>query len=160
MRFSADPRVVLRDPVHFLAFGFGSGLSPKAPGTMGTVIAVPIAAALMQLSVPAYLCSVLMLSVFGIWLCGQSAARLGIKDHPGIVWDEIAGYCITMTALPFTWWSLVAGFVVFRVFDIAKPWPISEADHRLSGGLGIMLDDIIAGIFAAAILYVMQLFLR
>jgi len=154
MRFSADPRVVLRDPVHFIAFGFGAGLSAKAPGTMGTVVAVPIAWALMHLSLTMYLCWVLMFSVVGIWLCGVSAQRLGIKDHPGIVWDEIVGYCITMTALPHTWWWLLGGFVLFRVFDIAKPWPISEADHRLSGGFGIMLDDVIAGAFSCILLHV------
>ena len=98
-----------------------------------------------------------MLSVIGIYICGESAKQLAVHDHPGIVWDEIVGYAITMIAVPRTWQFFLLGFVLFRLFDIVKPWPIREADHSLSGGLGIMLDDIIAGIFAAAILLAVKL---
>jgi phosphatidylglycerophosphatase A len=94
--------------------------------------------------------------LLGIPLCGASARRLGVHDHPGIVWDEIAGYLITMLAVPVSWPWLLAGFMLFRLFDIAKPWPIREADHSLRGGLGIMLDDVIAGLFAGAILYALH----
>lgn len=153
MRFSADPKVILRDPVHFLAFGFGSGLSPKAPGTMGTLVSLPLVALLMQAPLWAYLCSIVMLSVVGIYLCGESARRLNAHDHPGIVWDEFAGMAITMIAIPLTWPNLLMGFLLFRGFDIFKPWPIREADHRLAGGLGIMLDDVVAGIFACILLH-------
>jgi phosphatidylglycerophosphatase A len=79
-----------------------------------------------------------------------------VHDHPGIVWDEIAGFAITMLAVPLTWYWLLAGFVLFRFFDIVKPWPIREADHSLRGGLGIMLDDIIAGVFAGVVLYALN----
>lgn len=154
MRFSADPKVVLRDPVHFLAFGFGSGLSLKAPGTMGTLMSLPFVIALMHVSLLAYLCSVLMLCVVGVYICGESARRLQTHDHPGIVWDEFAGMAITMIAVPLQFHWLLLGFVLFRCFDICKPWPIREADHRLHGGLGIMLDDIIAGLFSCALLHV------
>jgi phosphatidylglycerophosphatase A len=153
MRFSADPKVVLRDPVHFLAFGFGSGLSATAPGTMGTLVALPFVYALMQQSLIVYLCWVVMLCVVGIYLCGESARRLNAHDHPGIVWDEFAGMAITMIAVPLQLRWLLLGFLLFRFFDIVKPWPIREADHRLSGGCGIMLDDIIAGIFSCALLH-------
>ena len=153
MRFSADPKVILRDPVHFLAFGFGSGLSPKAPGTMGTLVSLPLVALLMQASLWAYLCSIVMLSIVGIYLCGESARRLNAHDHPGIVWDEFVGMAITMIAVPLTWTNLLMGFLLFRGFDIFKPWPIREADHRLAGGLGIMLDDVVAGIFACILLH-------
>jgi phosphatidylglycerophosphatase A len=153
MRFSADPKVILRDPVHFLAFGFGSGLSPKAPGTMGTLASLPLVALLMQASLWAYLCSIVMLSIVGIYLCGESARRLNAHDHPGIVWDEFVGMAITMIAVPLTWTNLLMGFLLFRGFDIFKPWPIREADHRLAGGLGIMLDDVVAGIFACILLH-------
>ena len=160
MRFSADPKVVLSSPIHFFAFGFGSGLSYRAPGTMGTLVAVPIVWWLSQLSLFYYLCTVVMFSLVGIYLCGESAKRLGVHDHPGIVWDEIVGYAITMIAMPRMWFYFFAGFVLFRVFDITKPWPIREADHRLSGGLGIMLDDMMAGLVSCALLHMTHHFLN
>ena len=153
MRFSADPTVILRNPIHFLAFGFGSGLSPKAPGTMGTLVALPLVYAQMHLSLTMYLCCVLMLIAVGIYVCGESARRLNTHDHPGIVFDEFAGMSVTMIAVPLEIHWLFLGFLLFRLFDIFKPWPIREADHRLSGGVGIMLDDIIAGIFSCALLH-------
>ena len=153
MRFSAEPKIILRDPVHFLAFGFGSGLSPKAPGTMGTLVALPFVFLLLHMSLWAYLCSVLMLSALGIYICGESAQRLNSHDHPGIVWDEFAGMAITMIAVTPSWLNLLMGFVLFRCFDIFKPWPIREVDHRLSGGLGIMLDDMLAGMASCFLLH-------
>ena len=153
MRFSAEPKIILRDPVHFLAFGFGSGLSPKAPGTMGTLVALPFVFLLLHMSLWAYLCSVLMLSAFGIYICGESARRLNSHDHPGSVWDEFAGMAITMIAVTPSWLNLLMGFVLFRCFDIFKPWPIREVDHRLSGGLGIMLDDMLAGMASCFLLH-------
>jgi phosphatidylglycerophosphatase A len=156
LRWSADP-ALLRNPIHLLAFGFGAGLAPRAPGTFGTLVAVPIVLGVMQFGFVAHLAFAIVATAAGIWLCGESARRLGVHDHPGIVWDEITGYTVTMLAAPSDWPWLVGGFVLFRFFDIVKPWPIREADHSLSGGLGIMLDDIIAGIFAAAILLAVQL---
>jgi phosphatidylglycerophosphatase A len=155
----AVPASTLRDPIHFLAFGFGAGLSPYAPGTIGTLVAVPIVVGVAQFGWVAHLVFALAASLVGIYLCGESARRLAVHDHPGIVWDEIAGYAVTMLAAPAEPVWLAAGFVVFRFFDIVKPSPIREADHRLRGGLGIMLDDIIAGVFAAAVLYAMRLLL-
>jgi phosphatidylglycerophosphatase A len=152
MKWSADPRL-MRQPVHLLAFGFGAGLMPRAPGTFGTLIAVPSVAAVMQLGLQAHLLFAAVTAVAGIWICGESARRLGVHDHCGIVWDEIVGFTVTMLAAPAKWYWLAAGFVLFRFFDIVKPWPIREADHRLSGGFGIMLDDVLAGIFSAAILF-------
>jgi phosphatidylglycerophosphatase A len=154
MKWSADPKA-LRQPVHLLAFGFGAGLSPKAPGTMGTVIAVPIVAFVMHFGWQMHVAFTVAAFVAGIWICGESARRLGVPDHPGIVWDEIVGFSVTMLAAPPIWYWLLAGFVLFRLFDIWKPWPIREADHRLHGGFGIMLDDVIAGAFAAVILLVL-----
>jgi len=153
MRFSANPKIILRDPIHFLAFGFGSGLSPTAPGTVGTLVSLPLVFGLMHFSLSIYLCSVLMLSLVGIYLCGESARRLNTHDHQGIVLDEFAGMAVTMIAVPLKLQWLLLGFVLFRCFDIFKPWPIREADHRLSGGFGIMLDDIIAGIFSCVLLH-------
>ncbi|HEY5807338.1 MAG TPA: phosphatidylglycerophosphatase A [Povalibacter sp.] len=151
MKWSAEPRL-LRQPVHLLAFGFGAGLMPRAPGTFGTLIAVPIVVLVMQFGWQAHVAFTVAAAVAGVWICGESAKRLGVHDHPGIVWDEIVGFAVTMLAAPAKWYWLLAGFLLFRFFDILKPWPIREADHRLHGGLGIMLDDVIAGLFACAIL--------
>jgi phosphatidylglycerophosphatase A len=156
MRTSADPQTILRSPIHFLAFGFGSGLSPYAPGTCGTLVAVPLVYGLAQLGWWTHLSVTIAAFVVGIYLCGESARRLGAHDHSGIVWDEFVGFSVTMLAAPPQIGWLIAGFALFRLFDIAKPWPIREADHSLHGGLGIMLDDVIAGVFAAALLCALQ----
>jgi phosphatidylglycerophosphatase A len=150
VRLSAN---VLRDPIHFLALGFGSGLSPWAPGTAGTLVAVPLIMFIGLFGWYAHLIVAVVICVVGIFICGRSAAKLGVHDHPAIVWDEIGGFAITMLAVPLTWYWLVAGFTLFRFFDIVKPWPIREADHRLHGGLGIMLDDMMAGAIAGLLLY-------
>ena len=152
---SAD--TVFRNPVHFLAFGFGSGLAKKAPGTWGTLAAVPLYLLLSPLPTWAYIIVVLLVCAVGVWICDQSSKALGVHDHPGIVWDEFAGLLITMIAVPFSWTALLLGFILFRVFDILKPWPISVLDKKVHGGLGIMLDDILAGVFAAVALHLLLL---
>jgi len=155
MKYRLDA-ALLKDPVHFFALGFGAGLSPWAPGTAGTLVAVPIVLLLAHTSWAVHAAVAGVCFVAGCWLCGESARRLGVHDHPGIVWDEITGYLFTMLAAPLEWPWLAAGFVLFRVFDILKPWPIREADHSLGGGLGIMLDDTLAAVYAAALLYVLH----
>ena len=145
-----------RTALHWIAFGAGAGLAPRAPGTAGTVVAIPIYLAIEAQPLPVYVLAVAFIVVAGIWACGRTARELGVHDHPGIVLDEIAGFLVTMTALPFEWPWVVAGFVAFRVFDIAKPWPISLADRRVGGGLGIMLDDVIAGVLACAMLHAVR----
>lgn len=142
------PGLTLTNPVHLLAFGFGSGVIPKAPGTWGTLVAIPIYVLLQELAVIAYLVVVVAMSLLGIWLCGRAAKDLGVHDHPGIVWDEIVGYLITMIAAPSGWLWWLIGFALFRIFDIIKPWPIGPLDKNVEGGLGIMLDDIVAGVMA------------
>ncbi len=151
-RVVLSPRL-LRDPIHFLALGFGAGLSPRAPGTAGTLVAVPLIMFIGSFGWNALAIAAVLMSVSGVYICGASAKKMGVHDHPGIVWDEFTGFAITMLAVPLHWYWLLAGFVLFRFFDIVKPWPIREADHSLQGGLGIMLDDVIAGIFSGAILY-------
>jgi len=146
------PASVWRNPVHFLAFGLGSGASPKAPGTAGTLAAVPLWYLLAQTPLTIYLLLVLGAFVIGIWLCGRTSRDLGVHDHGGIVWDEFVGYWITMIAVPVDWIWALAGFILFRLFDILKPWPIGPVDRRIHGGLGIMLDDVLAGIMAAGVL--------
>ena len=139
----------LADPVHCLALGFGSGLAPVAPGTFGSLVGLAFALALAPLGLAWNLVAVAVAVGAGIWICGESARRLGVHDHPAIVWDEVAGMMITMLAVPDAWWGAPLAFALFRLFDIAKPWPIREVDHGLGGGTGIMLDDVLAGLFAA-----------
>ncbi|MET4000912.1 phosphatidylglycerophosphatase A [Marinobacterium sp. MBR-109] len=146
------PASVWRNPVHFLAFGLGSGASPKAPGTAGTLAAVPLWYLMAQTPLTIYLLLVLVAFVIGIWLCGRTSRDLGVHDHGGIVWDEFVGYWITMIAVPVDWIWALAGFILFRLFDIWKPWPIGPVDRHVHGGLGIMLDDVLAGIMAALVL--------
>jgi phosphatidylglycerophosphatase A len=149
MNMSVKPTTILKNPIHFLAFGFGSGLSPFAPGTFGTLIAIPIYLALIvSLNWLVYLLVVVLFSLLGFWLCGKTAKDLGVHDHPGIVWDEIVGFLITMYLVPLNWVWILTGFILFRIFDIMKPWPIRLIDRTVKGGVGIMLDDILAGIFA------------
>jgi len=147
------PASVWRNPIHFLAFGLGSGASPKAPGTVGTLAAVPLWYLLAQTPLTIYLLLVLVAFVIGIGLCGRTSRDLGVHDHGGIVWDEFVGYWITMIAVPVDWIWALAGFILFRLFDILKPWPIGPVDKRVHGGLGIMLDDVLAGVMAAAVLH-------
>ena len=142
-----------RSALHWIAFGAGAGLAPRAPGTAGTAIAIPIYLTIAAEPIAVYALVVAVVIAVGIWVCGRTAHDLGVHDHPGIVLDEIAGFLVAMTALPFDWRWIAAGFVAFRVFDIAKPWPISLADRRVGGGLGIMLDDVMAGALACAALH-------
>lgn len=136
------------NPIHFLALGFGSGLAPKAPGTFGTLAAVPLVLLVSSIT-HLYLAFIIMLmSVAGIYICGKAADDSGTHDHGAIVWDEIVGLLITMFMMPTSWQSVVTGFALFRFFDILKPWPISYLDKNCHGGFGIMIDDIVAG-FAA-----------
>lgn len=151
-------KTVFSSPIHFLAFGFGSGLSPKAPGTMGTLMAIPLYLLLTGLPLWGYLLAVTLVSVAGIWICGESSRRLGVHDHGGIVWDEFAGFLLTMTAAPQGWQWILLGFVLFRLFDIWKPWPIRVADNRVDGGLGIILDDLLAGVYAWLLLQLIARF--
>jgi phosphatidylglycerophosphatase A len=150
-------KIALSTPAGFLAVGFGAGLSPVAPGTMGTIVAIPLALLLQPFPLAVKLALVALLFVAGIYLCGQTSRRLGVHDHGGIVWDEIVGFMLCTLAAPATLTGYLLAFGLFRVFDIFKPWPISLADRKLEGGFGIMADDIIAAIYTAVILIVLQL---
>ena len=132
----------------FLASGFGIGCSPFAPGTAGTLLALPLWLSLAYLPPLYYILSLLLLTIIGIWCCGKAAQELKVHDHGGIVWDEFIGLFITLFLLPPSFTIVFIGFIIFRIFDILKPWPIYYIDKQVSGGFGIMLDDILAGIFA------------
>jgi phosphatidylglycerophosphatase A len=121
---------------------------------MGTVVAVPLYLVIANLGLLQYTALVLMMAFVGIWICGEASRQLQVHDHPGIVWDEFVGYWITMWAMPPDWVWVVAGFLVFRVFDIVKPWPVSVLDRKVGGGFGIMIDDVLAGVMACATLHI------
>ena len=138
----------LKDPVVFVAMGLGSGLSPKAPGTAGTLLTVPLVYFLQQQTLLVYALVTLFVLLTGSWICGYAANKLQVHDHSGIVYDEVAGFLITMMFVPVGWTWMFAGFVLFRFFDAVKPWPISWLDKNLSGGFGIMFDDVVAGVIS------------
>ncbi len=144
----------LASPIQFLALGFGSGLAPKAPGTFGTLAAVPLFLLMSTLPPLFYGLLVVVICLSGIYICGKAASDVGVHDHGAIVWDEFAGFFITMFMIPVSWQSVLVGFALFRLFDIAKPWPISVADKKLTGGFGIMFDDVLAGLLSLAIMHI------
>ncbi len=153
---AAIKKVALGSPSGLLAFGFGSGLSPFAPGTMGTVVAIPFVFALKSLGTPGFWIALLLLFLLGIQICGHVSRKLGMHDHGGIVWDEMVGYWLAIAFVPLQWHWLLAAFVLFRFFDIYKPWPIRQLDQKVSGGFGIMIDDILAALFTIIVLAVLQ----
>ncbi|MBM4208913.1 MAG: phosphatidylglycerophosphatase A [Gammaproteobacteria bacterium] len=146
------PRQILTDPVLFLAFGFGSGLAKKAPGTCGTLAALPLYLLMVNTGNLVYSLLTFIVTVSGIWICGIAAEKLGEHDFNGIVWDEVAGYLITLLWIPFSWQAVLLGFGLFRIFDILKPWPIKAVDRKIKGGFGIMFDDVLAAILANIVL--------
>lgn len=158
----------LRDPLQLLAFGFGSGLAPKAPGTFGSLAALLLFPLLAYAGLYAYLGLMLLSALGGIWICGHAAHALDVHDDGRIVWDEFAGQWIALIPLVpvsagvgLVWsvptlFSLVAAFALFRLLDVAKPWPIGYLDKKIDGGLGIIADDLLAGALAAVAVYFMQ----
>lgn len=139
----------LRRPDYLLALGFGSGLVPIAPGTVGSLLALVLFVPLLSLNQFVLLGFIVVALVLGIWVSGRVADHMAVKDPSVIVFDEFVGMWIALLWLPDLYWLPVA-FLAFRVFDILKPWPVSLADRELDGGLGIMLDDVIAGMYALA----------
>jgi phosphatidylglycerophosphatase A len=144
---------LIRNPIHLLAFGFGSGLLPKAPGTAGTVMGLLFWCLLAELPLTSYLATVTVAALAGVYICGKTASDLGVHDHGGIVWDEMVGLWLALAIIPVSWAWVLAGFLIFRLFDIWKPWPISWLDKNITGGLGIMLDDLVAGALTWLVLF-------
>jgi len=151
-------KVVFGSTSGFLAFGFGSGLSPFAPGTMGTLVAVPFIFALKALGTMGFWVVLVLLFLLGVQMCGSVSRKLGVHDHGGIVWDEMVGYWLSAAFVPLQWPWLLAVFLLFRFFDILKPWPIRQLDKKVSGGFGIMIDDVVAALFTVCILAAVQHF--
>lgn len=151
---------MLRNPLHLLSLGFGAGLSPRAPGTAGTIVSIIPYLFLSQLELVPYIAIVMLCFALGVYLCDYTSKALGAHDHAGIVWDEFIGFWITMIAVPGPGWQwILAGFILFRFFDIVKPWPVKWADKRLQGGFGIMFDDVLAGLYALACMQLIGIYL-
>jgi phosphatidylglycerophosphatase A len=157
---AAQRRVLLATPAGWIACGLGSGLAPVAQGTFGSLAAILPWLLLRELSLPLNLLAIALGFALGVWACEMAGRALGVDDHRALVWDEFVGQWIALLpALLAPWWAVLAGFALFRLFDVWKPWPIREFDRRLKGGLGVMVDDVIAGVFAAVMLGVALHFL-
>ena len=153
----ADWRFVTRHPAHFLAFGFGSGLAPVAPGTFGTLAALPLYYLLAAvLSVIQLYAVIALAAVAGIWICGVAGRNIGVADHGGIVWDEIVAFWLILAFTPLEPLWVAAAFLLFRLFDIWKPFPINWFDARLKNGFGVMFDDLLAAAYTLAVLLGVQ----
>lgn len=159
-------REIFRNPIYLLAYGFGSGLIPRGPGTAGTLVGVIVYLLLTSLSVWLYGVITVLLFALGVFVSGHTARKLGVEDPGAVNWDELVGYLVTMSAVPHhlntpeAWLWILLGFVLFRIFDIFKPWPIRWLDRNVKGGLGIMLDDVAAGVISAILLYIAYVLLH
>lgn len=151
------PQSVWTNPVHFIAFGFGSGAMPYAPGTFGTLACIPFYLLFQELNWWQYFIVTLIVILIGIYLCGRVCKELDTHDHPGAVLDEFVGFFVTMNFAPKGWVWIVIGFLLFRLFDIWKPFPIKWIDENVSGGFGVVLDDILAGIYALIIIQILAI---
>jgi phosphatidylglycerophosphatase A len=157
----ADRRRLLASPAGWIACGFGSGLTPKAQGTFGSLAAILPWLLLRGLSLPTWVVIIVVAFAIGVWACDVAGRSIGVDDHRSLVWDEFVGLWITLLpALLAPWWAVLAGFALFRLFDVWKPWPIAWFDRRVKGGFGVMLDDAIAGVFAGIVLYLVLLLVR
>lgn len=149
------PKLIWQNPLYFIAFGFGSGALPYAPGTWGTLIAIPFYLAIQTLPLTIYLLITLAVIIGSIWLCDKISEEIKIHDHPSMCLDEIVGFLVTMIGIPAQLSWIILGFLLFRLFDIWKPQPVRYIDKNVGGGLGMILDDIIAGIYACIILHIL-----
>jgi len=154
------PKAVWHNPLYFIAFGFGSGRAPYAPGTFGTLAAIPCYLLLSYLPLTGYLIFCVVFIIFSSWLCERISKETGTHDHPGMNIDEFAGFFVTMIAAPHGWQWIVLGFILFRIFDIWKPWPINYVDKHMDNGFGMIFDDVLAGVYAFAIIQLCYYSLR
>jgi phosphatidylglycerophosphatase A len=153
------PKAVWTNPFYFIAFGLGSGAIPFAPGTFGTLLAIPFYLLLRPLPLYAYLLFLVFFIAFSAWISDRVSKETHTHDHPGMNIDEFAGFFVTMINAPHGWLWILFGFVLFRLFDIWKPWPIRFIDEKVQGGFGMILDDIVAGLFAMCIIQITAIWL-
>lgn len=153
-----SPRSIWTHPIHFIGSGFGVGTLPIMPGTFATLLAIPIYLAMSRLPLWGYTLILIAFACLGVYACGALNRAMGTDDHPAAAWDEVVGYLVAMFAMPPQWYWIVGGFILFRVFDIAKPGPIGWLDRRIHGGLGVILDDVAAGVATVVILQLCRWF--
>lgn len=153
-----DLKFLFAHPAHLIAFGFGTGLAPRAPGTVGTLLGLPLFWLVVAVApdLPNRIALLIAAFLVGIWACGRTGRALGVADHGGMVWDEIAAFALVLLFTPAGWLWTGLAFALFRLFDILKPWPIRLADTRLKGGFGVMFDDLLAALHAIAVIKGLQ----
>ncbi|MGB9129712.1 MAG: phosphatidylglycerophosphatase A [Thiobacillus sp.] len=153
-----DLKFLFAHPAHLIAFGFGTGLAPKAPGTVGTLLGLPLFWGVITLApdLPNQIILLIATFLLGIWACGRTGRALGVADHGGMVWDEIVAFALVLLFTPAGWLWMALAFALFRLFDILKPWPIQLADTHFKSGFGVMFDDLLAALYAIAILKGLQ----
>ncbi len=153
-----DLKFLFVHPAHLIAFGFGTGLAPKAPGTVGTLLGLPLFWLVVAVAqdLPNQIIFLIATFLLGIWACGRTGRTLGIADHGGMVWDEIVAFALVLLFTPAGWLWMVLAFALFRLFDILKPWPIRLADTHFKSGFGVMFDDLLAALYAIAIIKGLQ----
>lgn len=157
-KINCAPTSLWRDPLDFIAAGFGSGAMPIMPGTFGTLAAIPFYYWLSQFGSAFYLFVTIVFIVLGIFICDRAGKHFGVADHSAIVWDEFASFLLVMTAIPNKWYFVLSGFILFRILDIWKPGPIRWLEKKLPGGLGVMMDDVLAAMIAWIILFFVSRF--
>lgn len=154
------PRAVWRNPWYFAAFGLGSGAMPFAPGTFGTLMAIPFYLMIRPLPLLAYILFVILFIAFSSYICDRISKEIHVHDHPGMCIDEFAGFFVTMINAPHGPYWILLGFLLFRIFDIVKPWPIRLIDEKITGGLGIVLDDVLAGVYSCILIQLIALLIQ
>ncbi len=145
-------KLLIAHPAHFFGLGFGSGLAPKAPGTFGTIVGLPLFWLISGYALSTQLIVIAALFIIGVYICDVTGKALGVSDHGAIVWDEIVAMMLVLAFTPFTWLGWLAAFCLFRLFDIWKPYPICYFDAKLKNGFGVMFDDLLAAIYGILVL--------
>ena len=148
----ANFKLLISHPAHFFGLGFGSGLAPKAPGTFGTIVGLPLFWLISGYALNVQLIIIAALFIIGIYFCGKTGKALSVADDGAIVWDEIVAIMLVLAFTPFTWLGWLVAFCLFRLFDIWKPYPICYFDAKLKNGFGVMFDDLLAAIYAILVL--------
>lgn len=159
MKVNQPPNTIWTNPIHFIGCGFGVGAIPIMPGTFGTALAIPIYFILIHFSWLTYAIVTLFLILIGVGLCGRINRDFGTEDHSAAVWDEVATFLIVLFLVPPVWYYILIGFILFRLFDILKPGPIGWVDRHIHGGVGVMLDDVLAAVVSWIILQIIIWFI-
>lgn len=147
LQLDRAPRSIFTNPIHFIACGFGIGIMPIIPGTFGTLMSLPFCLVFSRYSVLMYVLLTLICLAISAWATDVTCRDFGVHDHTATVSDEVSGFLVTMISIPIHWWTLLLAFILFRFFDILKPGPIAWIDQHIHGGLGVVLDDVVAAAF-------------